>query len=329
MKKLGLAVVGSGFIAKKVLKDISRISTIVSVYSRNNESAYMLAKKYGTQQCHAFEDLLIDQNVDCVYITTPHTSHCHYAALALNAKKHVICEKPAAMNHLQLEHMLSLSAANQAYFSEIMHFRYAPVFRNLREILDAQVYGKLKKVYADIGFDAYALPKRKRLLNKAAGGGALLDIGIYLAALADFVFGEIHTHNCTIQVKKNEDGVDIEDKLCAEINGVPCEFLCSLQRVLPSSAVFVFENGQVEIPLFFKPSRLIITNKKGTEMIEKDRFCFNVQFQNAFEDIRAGHTQSMPFNHISSYRTVCLLDEIRKQAGITYEPKLEKVNVLE
>lgn len=329
MKKIGLSVVGSGFIARKVLKEIAEICEIVSVYSRNEESAQTLAKKYTAKQCLTFEDVLLDKAVDCIYISTPHTSHCRYASLALAAGKNVICEKPAAMNQQQLGQMLSLSRTNNAYFSEIMHFRYTPVFSQLREILDSQVYGNLQKIYADIGFDAYALPKRKRLLNQDAGGGALLDIGIYIAALADFVFGDVDASNCTLQVEKADDGVDVEDYLCADINGVSCTFLCSLKRVLPSSAVFVFENGQVEIPVFFKPNKLIVKTEESAEIIDKGKFSFKTQFQKAFADMQDGCKESIPFNHTASFRTVCLLDTVRKLGEITYPPELEDINILE
>lgn len=329
MKKIGLSVVGSGVIAKKVLKEIAGICDIISVYSRNETSSLALAEKYGAKPCPSFEGVLTDKNVDCVYIATPHTTHCHYASLALEAGKNVICEKPAAMNRRQMEQMLALSEKNNAYFGEIMHFRYSPVFSQLREILDSQKYGKLIKIQADIGFDAYALPKRKRLLNKEAGGGALLDIGIYIAALADFVFGDMTAQNCSLHVEKNEDGVDVENQLRAQIGGVPCEFLCSLKRVLPSSAVFEFENGQVEIPVFFKPNRLILKNESGTETVEKGKFTSQTQFQKAFEDMLGSCKESRPFHHEASYRTVCLLDEIRKAGGITYAPELENFGVLE
>lgn len=328
MKSTGLSVVGSGFIARKVLKEISDICNIVSVYSTNDESSKMLSEKYNAKHCFAFEEVLTDKNVDCIYITTPHTSHCHYASLALAAGKNVICEKPSAMNQMQIQHMLSLSESNNAYFSEIMHFRYSPVFSQLREIIDSQVYGKLKKVYADIGFNAYALPKRKRLLNKDAGGGALLDIGIYLAALIDFIFEDVTAENCTIHVEKNDDDVDVEDKLVGTINGVYCEFMCSLKQVLPSATVLEFENGQVEIPVFFKPSKLILKNEACTQIVDKGKFSFKVQFKKAFEDVHDGFKESQPYNHQSSFKTLCLLDKARENGDITYASKLENIDVL-
>lgn len=329
MKKIGLSVIGSGVIAKKVLKEICGLCSVVSVFSRNAASAQLLAEKYGAKPCAAFEDVLTDEAVDCVYVATPHTTHCHYASLALKAGKHVICEKPAAMNQPQLFQMLSFAESNHVYFSEIMHFRYSPVFSRLKEILEAGAYGKLEKVSADIGFDAYSLPKRKRLLSKDAGGGALLDIGIYLAALADFIFGEVYPGCCTLHVEKNGDGVDVEDKLCGEINGVPCEFLCSLKRVLPSAAVLEFEYGKVEIPVFFKPNKLILKSEQGTKTIEKGKFSFQLQFQKAFEDMQEGRKESGPFDHGASGRTAGLLDRIRTQGEIAYAPELERIDALE
>lgn len=329
MKDLGLSVIGSGVIARKVIKEISDIVRIVSVYSTNDESSRAIAEKYNARQCSAIEDVLADEDVDCVYISTPHTSHCHYALLALRAGKNVICEKPSAMNGTQMKQILAMSKTNNAYFSEIMHFRYSPVFSYLKNVIDSQVYGKLKKIYADIGFDAYSLPKRKRLLNKNAGGGVLLDIGIYIGSLVDFVFGQTNVDDCSIQVEKNQEDVDVEEKLSVIINKVRCEFLCSFKRVLPSSAVFVFENGEVEIPVFFKPSKLILKNEKNVEIVDIGKFSFKTQFQKAFEDIQNGCNESEPYNHLSSYRTICLLDKVRKYGEITYAPELENIDVLE
>lgn len=324
MEKTGLAVIGSGIIAGKVLREISDLCRVVSVYSTNEESACILAQKYGAGPAVTFEAVLEDPQVECVYVATPHPSHCRYATLALAAGKGVLCEKPAAMNQLQLRQMLAMAEEHNAYFGEIMHFRFSPVMARLGDLLKLRPYGRMRGVYAEIGFDAYALPKRKRLLDIHAGGGALLDIGIYLAALTDLIFGDAGEEAVRLRVKKSGSGVDVEEELYAVIGGVPCAFRCSLRQVLPSSAVLEFERGRVEIPVFFKPRRLVIKEEYGTQTLDLGRFSMRAQFQRAFDDMRCGHRESGPYDHAASLRTVRRLDRIRECGGIHYPPELEK-----
>lgn len=326
MNNISLSIIGSGYIARKVLKELSSLCQIVSIYSTNKKTSKEIADKYKIKCCYTYDEILNDENIDCIYIATPHSSHFYYAVRAIKSKKSVICEKPSTINGQQLNYLINLSETYNVYFGEIMHFRFTPVFNELKRIIDLRTYGKLKSVYASIGFDAYALPKRKRLLNPDTCGGSLLDIGIYLAAFAEFIFDNLSVNSYTIFSEKNDDGIDIENKINANINGVNCDFECSFKRILPTEINLFFEKGEITIPYFFRPSKLIFSDDNNIENIYCNSFSYKYQFEKAFKDISSGVIESEYYNHKSNYNTICLLDKIRYHENLFYSKKLESID---
>lgn len=323
MKNIGLSVVGSGYIARKVLKDIQGICDIVSVYSRNNEEANRLGERYGAKCCKTYDELLEDDKVDCIYIATPHPSHYPYAFSAIDAGKGVICEKPIVMNHFQLYQLLLASQNKQVYLTEIMWFRFTPIFHKLRDMIESEALGELRTIRANIGFDAYALPRRKRLLDPNVGGGALLDIGVYMLSLVEFIFGDLDDIQYNVEVDFSDVGVDINDKIKIKHRNINCELECSLKRILPTEAVLQFEKGKATIPMFFRPSRIIIENRNQEITTFEEIFTYKFQFSKVFDDIRSGNIESALHTHTSIYSTMCLMDNIREKGNITYEKAIE------
>ncbi len=323
--KFGLAVIGSGQIARKVLKEIHEDCSSITVYSRNQEKAEQLCSRYGGRNLPNYEDVLKEDKVEGIYIATPHTTHYQFIVQALSAGKPVISEKPIVMNGKQLNNVISLSREKNVYFTEIMWFRHSQLFETLKNIVDNRALGDIVTIQADIGFDAYVLPRRKRLLDYNAGGGALLDIGIYMLSILEFLFGsEICKSNIEVDTEFSEQKVDINDKITVNINGVTCDLECSLKKLLPTNFVINFTKGKVTIPSFFRPSKMIVedTVKNTLEEIVEP-FTYRTQFINNFNDIKNGKNESPENSHLSITNTMFLMDEIRRKSGIIYDSSLE------
>lgn len=109
MNNISLSIIGSGYIARKVLKELSSLCQIVSIYSTNKKTSKEIADKYKIKCCYTYDEILNDENIDCIYIATPHSSHFYYAVRAIKSKKSVICEKPSAINGQQLNYLINLS----------------------------------------------------------------------------------------------------------------------------------------------------------------------------------------------------------------------------
>lgn len=319
---IGLSVVGSGYIANKVLKEIYDTCEIISVYSSNFDTAKKISNKYNAKLCKNYDEILKDPSVDCIYITSPHTTHYQYALRAIYANKNVICEKPAAMNKNQLKVLINASKENKIFFCEIMHFRFSYVFNEIKKIITENQLGNLVSIYADIGFDAYLLPKRKRLLDPNLGGGALLDIGIYIASLVEFIFDDFSVENIRFDIEKNDDNIDISDHIYAEINDIFCEFKCSLKEVLKTEVKLIFDNGEISVPMFYVPKR-IVKSENNTCFVTAYEFSYKKQFQINFEEIMNSKIESDYYSHSAMLKTIEIIDSIRNKNGIIY--KCEKI----
>ena len=175
-------ILGPGSIAHKFAVGLQAIPAgeLVAVGSRDQQRADAFADQYGAPNRHAsYEALSTDPDIDAVYVATPHPFHQDNAILCLEAGKAVLCEKPFTINAAEAEAVVA--RANGVFLMEAMWSRYLPIMVQVRQWLDAGAIGEPLMVSADFGFRAGVNPAG-RLFNPALGGGALLDIGIYVVS---------------------------------------------------------------------------------------------------------------------------------------------------
>ncbi|MFM8956557.1 MAG: Gfo/Idh/MocA family oxidoreductase, partial [Actinomycetota bacterium] len=129
-----------------------------------------------------------DPNVDIVYVATPNSRHRDDTEMYLRAGKHVLCEKPFALNEIEAKSMIAAARNEGRFVMEAIWSRFLPVYVALGEVLSSHPLGKITHVEADFGFDA-PTERQHRLNDPALGGGAVLDLGIYCLHFARFVLG--------------------------------------------------------------------------------------------------------------------------------------------
>jgi predicted dehydrogenase len=138
------------------------------------------AKAYGS-----YAELVADPNVDIIYVATPHSHHFQNTMLALEAGKHVLCEKAFTVNAKQAKKLVETAKAKKLFLMEAVWTRYFPLSIKIRELVTSGAIGKIHRVSADLSIaeanDAGGLkfPDSNRMVNKDLAGGALLDLGIY------------------------------------------------------------------------------------------------------------------------------------------------------
>lgn len=136
---------GSGLIAGWMANDLKTTAghKIVAVGSRTLESANRFADKFNIKNRHgSYEALVADPEVDAIYIASPHPWHLEHVLLALNAGKHVLCEKPFAMNANEAKMMVDMAREKKLLLVEAMWTRFLPHIRQLRKVLAANTIGK-------------------------------------------------------------------------------------------------------------------------------------------------------------------------------------------
>ncbi len=169
----------------------SGLGRVVAVGSRTAAGAARFAAEHGIAPKHAhgsYEALLADADVEAIYLATPHPEHAKWALEAVRAGKHLLCEKPAALNHAEAAAMVEAARRAGVLFMEAFMYRCHPQTAKVVELVRAGAIGEVKLVQAAFGFwSEYAADSR--LWSNALGGGGILDVGCYAMSFARLIAG--------------------------------------------------------------------------------------------------------------------------------------------
>ncbi|KAH8593344.1 hypothetical protein B0O99DRAFT_516190 [Bisporella sp. PMI_857] len=193
-------ILATGGIAKTFTKDLLTNPATRDVYdvehivaaaassssaSRAEEFLKEIKAPEGAKAYGSYAELVKDPNVDIIYVATPHSHHFQNAMLALEAGKHVLCEKAFTINAAQAKKLAETAKAKKLFLMEAVWTRYFPISIKIRELVTSGAIGKVYRVYADLSLGKAAddglldFPDENRMVNKDLAGGALLDLGIY------------------------------------------------------------------------------------------------------------------------------------------------------
>ena len=234
-----------------------------------------------------------DDEVDVVYVATPHTRHAADMALALEAGKHVLGEKPFTINQDESARIAELAAARDRFAMEAFWSRFLPAYRTLRTLLDDGAIGEVLRVEGSFGFRA-DVQRHHRLFDPALGGGALLDLGCYPVQLAHFVLGTPTTVTAVARI--GETGVD-EDTIVAMsfASGAVAVAQSAIRTPLPCDALITGTAGTIALPAFMHcPAYVDVTVGGETRRIDtplgEAPLAFQVEEMHAC--LRAGQRES-------------------------------------
>ena len=189
---IGWGVVGCGSIASKVIPAIieAENSRLIAVMSRSMDKARRFAEKYGASRYYDDLSLLLrDGDVDAVYISTPTFLHASQTIMAAEAGKHVLCEKPMAMNLDECLRMVDACRRNGVKLMIGHHMRFKPDNRMIREIIEHGRIGRVTHIRAQHSTWYKPEPTAWRMIPKLGGGGSLMDLGVHCIDLLRFLLG--------------------------------------------------------------------------------------------------------------------------------------------
>ena len=180
-RKLRWGIISTGAIAGTLARALgkSETSELLAVASRSPEAAARFAAEHAVPRAYAsYEQLLADPEVEVVYIATPHPSHAEWAIAAARAKKHILCEKPLAMNEREVRAVVQAAREHDVFLMEAFMYRCHPQTHELVSLIRRGVLGQVKAIHASFGFYG-AYPATSRIVNHELGGGGILDVGCY------------------------------------------------------------------------------------------------------------------------------------------------------
>ena len=196
-QKLGIALVGLGNYATNQLAPAlghTRHCRLAGIVTGTPAKAEAWAEKYNLSRTHiytyqTFDRIADNEDIDIVYVVLPNAMHAEYTIRAAQAGKHVICEKPMAISSSECQAMIS--ACDKAGVKLAIGYRlhFEPHNREAMRLGQEQVFGAVKVMEASFGF-RLRNPNQWRLDKELAGGGALVDVGIYAIQAARYVTGE-------------------------------------------------------------------------------------------------------------------------------------------
>lgn len=315
-------VAAPGHIASKFAEDLGLVgdAEIVAVASRSRERAdefgdrFTIPRRYGS-----YEDLAADPDVDVVYLANLQASHAVDAIAFLDAGKHILCEKPLALNERQVVAMADAAERNGRFLMEALWSRFLPAYVELRRLVAEGVIGDALVVEADFGF-ALPVDPAHRLYDLAMGGGCLLDLGIYPLQLATMVLGPAASVAATGHI--GVTGVDDHTivSIRHESGGLSIS-QAALRVGLTNEARIAGTRGIIELPsMMHHPQHLDLVTGDSISRIEAPFDGNGLRFQAAevHRCLRAGETESLVMPLAESRRLARIMDGARAQIGLRY-----------
>ena len=260
------ATLGCGVIANQLAEAMdNRGKKLYSVANRTHEKAVTFAEKYGIQKVYEnIDEVFEDENVDIIYISTPHNTHIEYMKKALNAGKHVLCEKSITLNSQELQEAMELASKNNVILAEAMTIFHMPIYKKLNEIIKSGKLGSLKLIQMNFGsYKEYDMSNR--FFNRNLAGGAMLDIGVYALSFVRWFMTSKPTEILS-QVKYAPTGVDEQASILLKNKEEEmATVILSLHAKQPKRGTVSFDKGYIEIFEYPRGEEAIITYTESGE----------------------------------------------------------------
>jgi predicted dehydrogenase len=189
--KIRWGILGTGNIARVFAKGIAGSTTgeLFAVASRSLSTAHRFGQEFDVPcRYGSYDALLSDPDVQVVYIALPHVFHAEWAIRAANAGKHILCEKPLAINYAEALSIVEAAKWNDVFMMEAFTYRCHPQTAKLIELLRSKVIGDVRIIQATFSFQA-DFDLTNRALSNELGGGSILDVGCYPISMARLIAG--------------------------------------------------------------------------------------------------------------------------------------------
>jgi predicted dehydrogenase len=324
--KIRWGILGCGRIARKFASDLRLVedAELIAAASRNKETLDSFAKDFPCKHLNnSYEGLVTNNEVDVIYVATPHSHHYEHTLLCLNHNKAVLCEKAFAINSRQAKEMIDTARKKNVFLMEALWSKFLPHYKKLMELLEQKTLGDIKSVLVNFGFKTGA-HSAKRLFDPSLGGGTLLDIGIYNVFMTISVLGVPDS----IEAIMTPSPTGIDEQIAVTFkynNGAMAQLFSSFTTNLPIQMEINGTEGNITLTSrFYEPSATIQLSKKipyEREIIHVEKEAgvgYHYEARHVNECLKKGLTESPVLTHADTLSLMETLDTIRNKAGIKY-----------
>jgi predicted dehydrogenase len=316
-------VVGPGRIAELLVRDFAIVegARAVAVASRSQARAEEFAGRHGIERAHgSYAAILADPDVDVLYLATPHAQHHAIALGALRAGKALLVEKAFTATLAGAQEIVDVARETGVFVMEAMWTRFQPAIVRLRELIADGAIGEVRSVQADLGVIREYEPS-DRLFDLALGGGALLDLGVYVVSFAQMLLGNPDTVTAT--GSRFDSGVDAEAALLLGwADGRSATLTTSLRHGMPGQARVFGTSGWIDVlPRFHHPDTIVLhRNGSEPETIARPHLGggYAHELVEVTECVRAGATESAIMPLADTLAVQAVLEQAAQQLGVRH-----------
>ena len=320
MFKVG--IIGAGWIAEKMAEALAPLEDycVYAIASRSIGKATEFAGRWNIPKAYgSYEDMVKDDDVDLVYIATPHSHHFPHAMLALNAGKPVLVEKAFTANAAEAEELIETARSKGLFITEAIWTRYMPLSHKVKEIMESGIIGKPRVITATL---CYMMEFKERILRPDLCGGALLDLGVYALNFARMYFGTdiVRTvSNCHM----GPTGIDLQECISlsyadGKMANLQAGTLClnDRQGIINGTEGYIrVDNINCpEVVEVYRNYELVERYVKPEDMVNG----YEYQVIEARRGIEAGLPESPMMPHQETLDIMKQMDGLRKEWGVVY-----------
>ena len=317
-------IVGPGRIAEKVTGDFRDVDGAepVAVASRSAARAQEFAARHGLARAYgSYAEILTDPEIDVLYVATPHAQHHAFALAALRAGKALLVEKSFTATTAGAAEVIDLARGTGIFVMEAMWTRFQPAVVALRELVADGAIGEVRSVQADLGV-AREYEPTDRLFDLALGGGALLDLGVYVVSFAQMLLGT--PERVVAAGSLFPSGADAEASLLLDHgDGRTATLTTSLRQALPGQARVFGTEGWIDVLPRFHHPQTIVLHRAGAEPETITRPATGGGYAHELievtECLRAGRSESAVMPLADTLAVQSVLGEAADQLGVPHE----------
>ena len=295
---------------------------LYAVASRQLDKAEGLKEQYGFEKAYgSYEDLLKDDKVEFVYISSPAAFHYEHILMALKAGKHVLCEKPFVVNYWQAETVIDEAVKRKLFLSDGLWTAYLPLVQDIKTIVQEGLIGTIHTVTADQHYNSLGNP---RLMTYGLCGGAFLEMGFYLIHFSKLILGgdvqDIYTVCC-----KHETGIDLQDNIVLRYPDAMACLNCGMAAASARKGYAFGEKGylQIEDANEYKVARAYLSSGELVREVRQESG-YEYEIRACIKAIQNGFLETKERPHARILEDMKLADSIRRQMGVQYFSDREK-----
>jgi len=320
MFKVG--IIGAGWIAQKMVAALKPLDDykVYAIGSRTQEKADLFAQQHGIEKAYgSYLSLIQDNEVDLVYIATPHSHHFDPSMKAIEYGKPLLVEKSFTANARQARQLLEAAHQKNVFVTEAIWTRYMPLSMKVKEIMNSGIIGKPRVLTASL---CYWMENKERILVPELCGGALLDLGVYTLNFARMYFGTDIVKTVSNFVT-NENGVDMHESISltytdGKMANLQSGALClnDRQGIISGTEGYIrVDNINCpELVEVYRNYELVASYHKPSDMVNG----YEYQVKECRRCIENGLIESPMMPHAETISIMEEMDALRKEWGVVY-----------